>query len=154
MITLIKTYKIKISCKGEVISDVLDLFRAITNTMSAIHDDCLPEDYIQQIITIFTTTSAPDFNQLFEKLKTDLISIELQASLNMLMLSTGLHLNNDVDLVDYVLKYAQIVYNDFVQRGMWDKCIYATPGKSGLLSINDIVSEGYTCFNCGKKRLH
>ena len=75
MITIIKTYRIKISCKGEVISDVVDLFRAITDTMSAIHDDCLPEDYVQQIITIFTTTSVPDFNQLFEKLKTDLISM-------------------------------------------------------------------------------
>ena len=47
MITIIKTYKIKISCKGEVISDAVDLFRAITNTMSAIHDDYLPEDDVQ-----------------------------------------------------------------------------------------------------------
>ena len=92
MIRIIKTYKIKISWKREVISDVVDLFCAITDTISAIHDDCLPEDYVQQIITIFTTTSVPDFNQLFEKLKTDLISMELQGSLNMPMLSTGVHL--------------------------------------------------------------
>ena len=59
-----------------------------------------------------------------------------------------------MDLVDYVLKLARTVYNDFVQRGLWDKCINATPGQSGLLSVTDMVSEGYTCFNCGKKGLH
>ena len=37
---------------------------------------------------------------------------------------------------------------------MWDKCINATPGQSGLLSITDSVAEGYICFNCGKKGLH
>ena len=77
MITIIKTYQIKSSCKGEVISDVVDLFRAITDTISAIYDDTLPEDYVQQLVTIFTTTSVDAFNQLFEKIKTDLISMEL-----------------------------------------------------------------------------
>ena len=63
MITIIKTYQIKSSCKGEVISNVVDLLlRAISNTMAAIYDDVLPEDYAQQIITIFTTTSVPFFS--------------------------------------------------------------------------------------------
>ena len=70
---IIKIYKIKINCKGEVIFDVVDLFRVIIDSMSAIHDDCLPKDYVQQVITIFTTTSVPNFNQLFKKLK--LISV-------------------------------------------------------------------------------
>ena len=96
MTTIIKTYQIKTSFKGEVISDVVDLFHAITETMSAIYDDSLPEDYVQQIITIFTTTSVPSFNELFKKLKTDLISMELQASPNMPMFLTGLHLENNV----------------------------------------------------------
>ena len=94
--------------------------------MSAIHNDYLPEDYVQQIINIFTTTSVPDFNQLFEKLKTDLISMELQASLNLPMFSAGVHLKNNVDSVDYVLELARTVFNDFVQRGLLDKCINVT----------------------------
>ena len=53
-----------------------------------------------------------------------------------------------------MLTLARTVLSDFVQRCLWDKCINATPGQSGLLSITDTVSEGYTCFNCGKKRLH
>ena len=73
MITINKTYQIKSSCKGEVISDVVDLFRTITDTISAVHDDTLPEDYVQQLITVFTTTSVDAFNELFEKMKTDLI---------------------------------------------------------------------------------
>ena len=100
MITIIKTYQIKTSYKGEVISDVVDLFRSISNTMAAIYDDALSEDYAQQIITIFTTTSVSAFNNLFDKLHTDLISMELQASINMSMLSTGVHLENNMKTVD------------------------------------------------------
>ena len=86
--------------------------------MSAIYDDSLPEDYVQQIITTFTTTSVPTFNEPFEKLRTDLISMELQASINMSMLSTGLHLEKNVQTVDYILKFIRTVYNDFVRKGM------------------------------------
>ena len=154
MVTIIKTYQIKSSCKGDVISDVVDLFRAITDTISAVHDDHLPEDYVQQIITIFTITSVYAFNQLFKKLKTDLISMELQATLNMPMLSTSIHLKNNMASVDYVLTLPRTVYNDFLQRGLQDKCINATPGQFGLLSVADAVAEGYTCFNCGRKGHH
>ena len=77
MITIIKTYQIKTSCKGEVMFDVVDLFLAISDTMVAIYDDVLPEDYAQQIITIFTTTSVPAFNDLNDKLCTNLISMEM-----------------------------------------------------------------------------
>ena len=59
-----------------------------------------------------------------------------------------------MNLIDYLLKLAQTVFNDFVQRGLWDKCINATLGQSGLLLITDTVSQGYTCFNCGKKGLN
>ena len=82
--------------------------------------------------------------------------MELQASINKSMLTTGVHLQNNMKIVDYVLKYAHIVYNDFIQKGMWDKCINVTPGQSGLLTTNptDTVSENYVCFNCGKKGKH
>ena len=56
--------------------------------------------------------------------------------------------------VDYVLKNACTVYNDFVQKEIWDTCINATPGQSDLLSITDTVSKGYICFNYGKKGHH
>ena len=134
MVTIIKTYQIKTTCKGEVISDVVDLFHSIFNTMAAIYDDNLSEDYVQKIITIFTTTSVAPFNALFDKLLTNLIYMELQASINMSMLSTGVHLKNNIERVDYILKYACTVYNDFVQKGMWDKCINATPEQSDLLT--------------------
>ena len=72
------------------------------------------------------------------------------------MLTTGVRLQNNMQTVNYVLKYAHIIYNNFVQEGMWDKCINVTPGQSSLLTTNptDTVSENYVCFNCGKKRKH
>ena len=80
--------------------------------------------------------------------------MELQSTLNMKMLSTGVHLKNNMDSAVYVLELARSVYNDFVQRGLWDKCINATPGQSGLLAAAATVAEGYTCFNCGAKGKH
>ena len=78
--------------------------------------------------------------------------MELQASIDITMVqSSGLKLENNIKTVYYVLKYARTVYNDFIQRGIWDKCINATPGKSGLLSTNPgtgTVSVNYKCFNC------
>ena len=37
---------------------------------------------------------------------------------------------------------------------MWDKCINATPGQSGLPAAAAAVAEGYTCFNCGAQGKH
>ena len=58
-----------------MIFDVVDLFRVIPDTTAAISDDALPEDYVQQIITIFKTTSGPAFNEISDKFHTDLISM-------------------------------------------------------------------------------
>ena len=65
-------------------------------------------------------------------------------------------MKNDMNTVNYVLKYARICYSDFVQKGAWDKYINATPGQSGLLTTNPSagVSPNYVCFNCGKKADH
>ena len=79
--------------------------------------------------------------------------MELQASIDITKVSTGLYLKNNMKTVDYALNYAHTFYNDFVQRRIWDKCINATPRQSGLLTTNppDVVSENYVCFNCGIK---
>lgn len=92
IITIVKNYEIKISCRGGVISDVVDLFRSIINTIAAVNDDKLPEDFSKQITTVFTTTSIAPFNDLFLKLCTGLISMEFQVSIDITMVSTGLYL--------------------------------------------------------------
>ena len=126
--------------------------------MFSTYDDNLPEDSAQHIITIFTTTSVPVFNKLFVQLHTNLVSMELQASICNSMITSvgGMNIKNDMNTVNYVLKYARICYSDFVQKGAWDKCINATPGQSGLLTTNpsDALSPNYVCFNCGKKGDH
>ena len=108
--TIIRTYQIKTSCKGEVITDVVDLFHSISDTMFAIYNDNLPEDYVQQIITIFTTTSVPAFNKLFIQLCTNLVSMELQVSICNSMITSvgGMNMKNDMNTVNYVLKYTRI----------------------------------------------
>ena len=56
--------------------------------------------------------------------------------------SSGLKLKNNIQTVHYILKYTQTVYNDFVQHRIWDQCIIATPGKSGLVTTNNGTSTG------------
>ena len=127
IITIVKTYQINNSSKGEVISNVVDLFCFIIDTITVIYDDKLLEDFAQQIITVFTTTSVTRFNDFFLKLCANLVSMELQTFIDITMVSTCLYLKNNTKTVDYVLKYARTVYNNFIQRGIWDKCINATP---------------------------
>jgi hypothetical protein len=62
LITIVDTYKIRVSCKGERIPDVVDLFRSITDTVFALHDNTLPDEYVDKLIVLFTTTIVPDFN--------------------------------------------------------------------------------------------
>ena len=81
LITIVDTYKIRVSCKGEKIPDVIDLFRAITDTVYALHDDTLPNEYVDKLIEIFTTTSVQIFNRLIEELKKQLFAAQLQATL-------------------------------------------------------------------------
>ena len=44
--------------------------------------------------------------------------MKLQASIDITMILTDFYLKNNMKTVDFVLKYAQTVYNDFVQRGI------------------------------------
>jgi hypothetical protein len=64
LITIVDTYKIRVSCKDERIPEVVDLFCSIiTDTVFALHDDTLPDEYVDKLIVLFTTTSVPDFKQ-------------------------------------------------------------------------------------------
>ena len=49
--------------------------------------------------------------------------LELQASIDTTKVSTGVYLQNNMNTVAYVLKYIHTVYNGFVQREVWDKCV-------------------------------
>jgi hypothetical protein len=82
LITIVDTYKIRVSCIGERIPDVTGLFQSITDTVYALHDDSLPDEYVYKLIVIFTTTSVPDFNDLFDVLKKQLFASQLQASIS------------------------------------------------------------------------
>jgi hypothetical protein len=156
LITIVDTYKVRVSCKGERIPDVVDLFRAITDTVYALCDDSLPEEYVDKLIVIFTTTSVPTFNDLFEELKRQVFAAQLQATLaDSLIVPTGesSSLLNDLKGANYVLNYAGKAYYTLSQRGHWDKCLQQPAGDPAIhMNPNgDTVTpppSGIRCFNC------
>lgn len=86
-------------------SDVVYLFCSISDSIAAIYDDILPKDFLQQIITVFTTTSVDQFNKLFTKLCNNLIAIELQSSIYSIMVQASvLNPKNNTKVVYYVLR--------------------------------------------------
>ena len=96
---------------------MVSLFCSITDTIAAFFENTFPEDFGQQIITIFTTTSVDQFNDLFTKLCNNLIALELQASIDFTMVQApGLKLENNIQTVYNVLKYTRTVYKKFVQQ--------------------------------------
>jgi hypothetical protein len=159
LITIVDTYKIRTSCKGERIPDVVDLFRAITDTVYALHDDSLPDEYVTKLITIFASTSVPDFNDLFDDLAKLLFASELQASIACSLIvptSATTTLQNNLQGANYVLTYANTAFYNLSQRGAWDKCLQQTPGQSANVNPNgdvippsDSPSLPLKCFNCG-----
>ena len=153
LITIVDTYKIRVSCKGERIPDVIDLFRAITDTVYALHDDSLPDEYVDKLIEIFTTTSVQVFNDLFEELKRQLFSSSLQIDLDELIvpISRTSSLGNDLKGANYVLNYAGRAFYTLSQRGDWDKCLQQPAGDPAAhmaQSGGEATSSGIRCFNC------
>jgi hypothetical protein len=156
LITIVDTYKIRVSCKGERIPDVIDLFRSITDTVYALHDDKIPDEYVDKLIVIFTTTSVPEFNDLFEVLKKQLFAAQLQASIaDSLIVPVGdsSALTNNLKGAYYVLNYAHKAFYTLSQRGLWDKCLQQIPGESANINPNSDPADTPTfeikCFNCG-----
>jgi hypothetical protein len=155
LITIVETYKIRSSCKGERIVDVVDLFHSITDTVYALHDDSLPDEYVDKLISLFTTTSVTEFNDLFEVLKKQLFAAQLQASITdslIVPIDGSSLLTNNLKGANYVLEYAGKAFYTLSQRGSWDKCLQQVPGESALINPTD-GSTGSTfeikCFNCG-----
>ena len=152
LITIVDTYKIRASCKGEQIPDVVDLFRAITDTVYALHDDTLPDEFVYKLIEIFTTTSVQMFNDLFIELKRQLFSSQLQSDLDALIVPTGnaSHLGNDLKGANYVLNYAGRAFYTLSQRGDWDKCLQQPAGDPAahMATGADAPPSGIRCFNC------
>jgi hypothetical protein len=153
LVVIVDTYKIKSHCKGEVIPDVIDLFKSITDTVHALHDDSLPDEYVDKLISIFTTTSVEAFNDLFESLKKQLFASQLQASItsSLIVPSAGTStLTNNLEGAMYVLDYAAKAYYTLSQKGSWDKCLQQVPGESALITpTDDSTFTSNTCFNCG-----
>jgi hypothetical protein len=157
LLTIVETYKIKTSIKGERISDVVDLFRSISLTVYALNNDKLPSDFVKHYIHIFTTSSVPIFNDLFEDLKKQLMAARLQASITKYKLApAGSNLlSNDMNTVEFVLEYANRAYLDLFQSGEWDACINKTPGAASHHTpvpgaTPSTPRRGLICFNCGK----
>jgi hypothetical protein len=155
LIVIVDTYKIRSNCIGEHIPDVVDLFRSVTDTVHALHDDSLPDEYVDNLITIFTTTSVEEFNDLFESLKKQLFASQLQASItsSLIVPSAGTSsLTNNLEGATYVLEYAGKAFYTLSQKGSWDKCLQQVPGESALITPpgdDRPTFDSSKCFNCG-----
>jgi hypothetical protein len=114
------------------------------------------------LIVLFTTTSVPDFNDLFDVLKKQLFASQLQASISnslIVPVDGSSLLTNNLKGASYVLEYAGKAYYTLCQRGAWDKCLQQAPGESAHINPNSDgppSSDGshfkLRCFNCGGRR--
>ena len=107
--TLVTNYNIKTMAIGERVLDVVDLLRALTDTLYSLKNNSLPDEYIDRIINIFTTTSVPTFNDLFVALKQAVTATRLQANIPG-SIRGNTHgytsLVNDMLSVEWVFQYA------------------------------------------------
>ena len=133
IIDTITTYEIKKASIGEKIIDVVNLLKALTNSLYSLKGNTLLPDYfIDKIVKIFTTTSVPDFNDMFVLVGKSIIATRLQMNIpgSVRISATGQALVNDKPSVDWVLNYASNAYNSMARDGTWDSHIAVIPGKS------------------------
>jgi hypothetical protein len=95
---------------------VVDLFCSITDTVFALHDDTLPDEYVDKLIVLFTTTSVLDFNDLFDVLKKQLLASQLLADSLIVPVDGSSLLTNNLKGASYVLEYAGKAYYTLCQR--------------------------------------
>ena len=155
IIDTITTYEIKKASIGEKIIDVVDLLKALTNSLYSLKGNTLPDYFIDKIVKIFTTTSVPDFNDMFTLVGKSIIATRLQMNIpgSVRISATGQALVNDKSSVDWVFNYASNVYNSMARDGTWDSHIAVIPGKSLLNATADPTTfppevPGIECFNC------
>ena len=137
IIDTITTYEIKKASIGEKIIDVVNRLKALTNSLYSLKGNTLLPDYfIDKIVKIFTTTSVPDFNDMFVLVGKSIIATRLQMNIpgSVRISATGQALVNDKPSVDWVLNYASNAYNSMAQDGTWDSHIAVIPGKSLFLN--------------------
>ena len=159
--TLVTNYNIKTMAIGERVLDIVDLLRALTDTLYSLKNNSLPDEYIDRIINIFTTTSVPTFNDLFVALKQAVTATRLQANIPG-SIRGNTHgytsLVNDMSSVEWVFQYAINAYNEMSRNGIWEKHIVNVPGKSLLTTTAENKNDdsivlppevpGLECFNC------
>ena len=79
--TLVTNCNIKTMAIGERILDIVDLLRALSDTLYLLKNNSLPDKYIDKMINITDTTSVPMFNDLFVALKQVVTATCLQANI-------------------------------------------------------------------------
>ena len=139
IIHITETYRIKKSCKGENIEQVVELFTALYDNMASIKDGKLPEDALKNLLDIFQSTSVSEYNDLFKDMERQRLNNEIKASIDPQFAATlatpGVDkLANNIESIHYTLRYAERVYRTFVQKGTWDEILQRPPGQAAFIS--------------------
>ena len=85
---MFKTYSIKSSSPREIIPDVVDLLKSLSDTLYSMKNDTFPYDFVEMVATIFTTTSVPEFNKMFQSVLKQIQAVYLQDTIG-----TGFQVN-------------------------------------------------------------
>ena len=114
------------------------------------------------VATIFTTTSVPDFNEMFQSVLQQIQAVHLQDAIGLNyqvnILGGTSPLRNTKQSVNWIFEYTLVAFRKLVQNGTWDKHVTASPGKSTLTNTatqpvpitadSEHYNDKIRCFNC------
>ena len=149
IIHVTETYRVNKACKGENIETVVELFTALFNTMSSLRDGPLPENSLRNLLTIFQSTSVPEFNDLFRDMERELRKNQVTGAIDPRFALSAQRpgaklLANDIESIHFTLKYAEQMYRTFVQEGTWDAILQQPAGQAAFIAQQQM---GPTQFN-------
>jgi hypothetical protein len=148
----LRSYKIN-TVAGENIKFVSAVILSVCRRIWYSKAKRFPDRFVDSILSVYQTTSVPDFNAHFNDLSrqrtSNLATIRVAAlsGIAPVASSTTVPLNNDLQTVEYLLSLAQTLYDTYFANGTWNRHVKQTISPdAAALSAGSFTP---TCFNCG-----
>jgi hypothetical protein len=146
----LKKYKIK-QIPNENIKTASSIILSVSTRIWHSREQTFPDNFIDDVLKIYQTTSCSFFNEHFKKAATDRTNDI--ARFNMAKMRGQplpvLAYSNDLDSVTLICALGDQLYDAYTLDGTWSKSIKNLP--SHTPSGSALNSTTVSCFNCGSK---
>jgi hypothetical protein len=144
-----KNYKIN-KVPGEDVKAIAAAVLSASRRIWYSKKEKFPEDFVNDILELYTTNSVPEFNAHFVAMQTKIATEEATEQVKSLTgdnTAVTRELKNDLETIELLCNLAQQFYDRYKLSGVWAKHV---KNRTPVEGLNATMSDS-PCFNCGQK---